>query len=82
MFTQNPKRIIAIFFANEILEMFGMDIQCSKGGRVMDNVVLVVAPNNPMTYSKCGTVLARSAVMVTTPTRTTKLFNFSCPSEV
>lgn len=27
----------------------------------MDNVVLVVEPNNAMIYSKCGTVLANIA---------------------
>jgi hypothetical protein len=51
---------MAIFFASEIFEMFGTDIECSKGGRVMDNVVLVVAPKNAMIYSKCGIVIARA----------------------
>jgi hypothetical protein len=50
-----------IFFASVNLESFGTDIECNRGGSVIDNVVLVVAPNSPMMYSKCGTVLAKIA---------------------
>jgi hypothetical protein len=59
--TPTPNKIIAIFFPSEYLESFGTDIECSMGGSVIDNVVLVVAPNNPMIYCKCGTVLAKTA---------------------
>lgn len=62
MFIAIPKITMAIFFARVNLDIFGArEIVCNIAGSVIDNVVLVVAPNNAMIYSKSGTVPAKIA---------------------
>lgn len=59
--TQSPHKTRATFFTSVIFESPETDIECNMAGSVMDNVTLVVAPNSPMMYSRCGTMLATTA---------------------